>query len=69
MKNHKIDNNITSYFNGTEAAWNKSSLLLKIQIYKHCSYLQSIFNQKLFTKDIKNAKQQCLGSVDQESIK
>jgi hypothetical protein len=31
--------------------------------------LQPIFNQKLFTKDIKNAKKQGLGLIDQESTK
>ncbi len=34
---------------------------------KHYNYLQSIFNQKLFTKDLKNAMLQGLGLVDQES--
>ncbi len=33
----------------------------KCKTCKHYTYLQSIFNQKLLTKDIKNAKQQGLG--------
>jgi hypothetical protein len=31
------------------------------------NYLQSIFNPKLFTKNIKNAKQQGVGLAEQES--
>ncbi len=34
---------------------------------KHYNYLQSILNQKVFTKDIKNAEQRGLGLVDQKS--
>ncbi len=47
---------------------NKSKLGF-IKKHKHYAYLQLIFYQKLFTKDIKNAKQQGLGLVDQESWK
>ncbi len=36
-------------------------------MHKHNNYLQSIFNQKLFAKDIKNGEQQSLSLVDQES--
>jgi hypothetical protein len=34
---------------------------------KYYNYLQSELNQKLFTEDIKNAKQQGLGLRDRES--
>ncbi len=33
----------------------------KCETHNHCNYLQSIFNQTLFTKDIKNAKGWSLG--------
>jgi hypothetical protein len=48
-----------AHYDITEAALNKSSLLLKINFktHKHYIYLQTIFKQKLFTKDIKNANQ------------
>jgi hypothetical protein len=45
-------------------------VLLKIQMENtptYNNYLQSIFNQKLNMKDIKNAKQRGLGWVDRES--
>jgi hypothetical protein len=42
-------------------------LRYKWKTREHYNYLQSILNQKLFTKDIKNAEQQGLGLVDQTS--
>jgi hypothetical protein len=42
-------------------------LRYKRKTHQHYNYLQSILNQKLFTKDIKNAEQQGLGLVDQTS--
>jgi len=48
----------------------KSSLLLKIflELHKHYDYLQSTLKQKLFTEDIKNAKQWGLGWTDLEIL-
>ncbi len=37
----------------------------KCKTHKYYNDLQSIFNEKLFTKDIKNAKHQSSGLVDQ----
>jgi len=52
-----------------EVAWKKQVYYCKYKCktHKHYNYLQSIFNQKLITKDIKIAKQQGLGFVDQVS--
>jgi hypothetical protein len=53
----------------TKVVQNKSSFFSEDQFTKHAN-ITTIYNQytqKLFTKDIKNAKQQCLGLVDQES--
>jgi hypothetical protein len=36
-------------------------------MHKYYNYLQSMFDQKLFTKDIKDPKHRCLGLVNQES--
>jgi hypothetical protein len=54
-----------------EVASNKSSLLQKINYKTQITYkyLQFIKNQKIFTKDIKNAEWQGLGCVDLESYK
>ncbi len=60
-----------SYYNKAEVIQNKSSLLpmINLQSTQYYNYLQSIFNMKLYTTDIKNAKQRGLGLVDCESYK
>ncbi len=54
----KLTNLNQLYYMKGQVAWNKSSLLPNIlcKMHKMFDYLQSIFNQALFTKDIKNAK-------------
>jgi hypothetical protein len=60
-----------SYSNRAEVIQNKSTLLpmINLQSTQYYNYLQSIFNMKLFTTYIKNAKQRGLGLVDNESYK
>ncbi len=58
-------------YNRTEVASNTLLITEDITVkkQKHNSYLQSIFNLKLFTKDIKNANQQSLGLLVQSSMR
>ncbi len=60
-----------NFYNRTEVAWNKSSLLLNFSMYttQELQLLTTMYNEKIFTKDNNNAKQRGLGLVDQESTK